>query len=89
MQDLVEQNLDIVARGMDCCLCERCRADITALALNNLPGKYVVTEEGEIFAKVSSFHQQAEIDVVAATMKAMMVVSKNPNHTNKYLDKQQ
>jgi competence protein ComFB len=80
MMDLVGSHLDKIAATTDACLCDRCRDDIMALALNHLPSKYIVSEEGEVFAKVSSFHQQAEIDVISATAKAIMTVSKNPRH---------
>jgi len=81
MEYLVEMNLDHIAEGLGCCLCEKCRADITALALNHLPSKYVVSDEGEVFTKMSALQQQAEIDVTSAIMQAALTVSKNPRHT--------
>ena len=80
MHDLVENSLEKIAQNMDCCLCDRCRMDIMALALNNLPSKYVVTDRGEVYAKTSLLQQQFEVDVLAATMSAAMIVSKNPRH---------
>ncbi|MCL2564982.1 MAG: late competence development ComFB family protein [Defluviitaleaceae bacterium] len=80
MSDLVENSLDTIAQNINCCLCDRCRMDIMALALNNLPSKYIVTDEGGVYAKTSLLAQQFEVDVLAATMNAVMLVSKNPRH---------
>jgi len=80
MYDLVKSNLSNIAQNTDSCLCERCSMDIMALALNNLPNKYIVTDEGEVYAKTSLLQQQFEVDIIAAIMNALMIVSKNPRH---------
>ena len=38
MEHVVEQKLDEIMKSYDGCKCERCRSDIAAITLNNLPG---------------------------------------------------
>ncbi|HOO32316.1 MAG TPA: late competence development ComFB family protein [Thermotogota bacterium] len=62
------------------CKCERCRYDIKALALNRLPPKYVVTQKGEIYAKLDIFRNQMRVDVLKSVIEAIEMVKKNPSH---------
>lgn len=64
------------------CRCARCRADIMALALNQLPAKYVVTEKGEVISKLESSILQKQIDILAAVVTAGKIVSSSPRHKN-------
>lgn len=64
----------------DMCKCDKCIMDIAALALNELPCKYVVTNEGELFSKVNLLKQQFEVDVISAITKASEIVKNNPHH---------
>ncbi len=83
MEDLVVNQLEDIMQKNNCkCFCERCKADITALALNNLPTKYVATEKGVCYAKLSSYENQCLIDIVAAITNAIKIVEKHPRHTN-------
>lgn len=75
---LLEQ---ILNRYDDICKCEKCKLDIKALALNSLPTKYVVSEQGEIYTKaLSEINKQEKINIIAAIIKAMEIVSANPMH---------
>ncbi len=80
MEEVVFNFMDEVLSGMDICRCEKCRLDIAAIALNQLPPKYVVTERGEVYSKVNILRQQFEVDVVSAVTKAAETVRKNPQH---------
>jgi len=80
MEDVVRHTLDSIIDKEDCCNCEKCRLDIMAIVLNDLPSKYVVTREGELYAKVNNLRQQFEVDVVAAITKAAAIVKQNPRH---------
>ncbi|EOD01527.1 late competence development ComFB family protein [Caldisalinibacter kiritimatiensis] len=64
----------------DICHCEKCRMDIAAIALNNLKPKYVVTEKGEAYIKVSELEVQFEVDILKEVIKAIEKVSKEPHH---------
>jgi len=65
---------------MNACACERCQFDISAMALNNLPPKYVVTRKGQLYTKLNAFQQQFNVDVISAVSRAASIVSKNPRH---------
>ena len=67
----------------DVCKCIRCEYDIKAIALNNLPPSYTVTEQGEIFTKVNNFRNQIQIDVIKEVLNAISTVSKNCSHMEK------
>ncbi|MCL6589206.1 MAG: late competence development ComFB family protein [Firmicutes bacterium] len=62
------------------CKCERCRSDVIALALTNLRGRYAVSSEGEVWAKLSRDDRQVRADALVAVMGAIAKVSKRPNH---------
>ncbi len=58
------------------CKCDRCMKDVAAMALNELPPKYMVVEEDQIDAVVDAHSQ----DVVPALTKAILAVKANPRH---------
>jgi competence protein ComFB len=62
------------------CKCPRCKADVIALALTNLRGRYAVSPEGEVWAKLAKDDRQVRADALVAVMAAISLVSKNPNH---------
>ena len=78
---MVDNLLDsILKKSPDVCCCERCRADIKALALNNLPSRYIVTHKGEIYKKLEELNGQFRADITLAITKALIIVSTNPYH---------
>jgi competence protein ComFB len=81
-----DEVLIIVNRLMDnvddMCTCEKCRMDVTAIALNNLPTKYVVTEKGELYGKLDTMNYQFETDIIKEVIKAIEKVKKSPQHFN-------
>jgi len=71
----------ILKKYDDICKCEKCKLDIRALALNSLSTKYTVTEQGEMYTSaLSEVNKQELIDVTAAIIKAIEIVSANPKH---------
>lgn len=80
MEDVVIHKTDELLKILNICKCEKCRLDIIAIALNELPPKYVVTNMGELFSKVRELEQQFEVDIEAAIVKAAIFVSKSPKH---------
>jgi competence protein ComFB len=81
MEELVIGKTDGLLKLMNMCQCEKCRLDIIAMALNDLPTKYVVSEKGELYTKLNELEQQFEIDVETAIIKAAVIVSRNPKHS--------
>lgn len=80
MEDVVNKNIDTILNLMNICKCEKCRMDIMAISLNDLPAKYVVTEVGELYTKVRELEPQFEVNVETAIIKAAIFVTKNPQH---------
>ncbi len=81
-EDLVYNHLDdVIKKNNPKCFCERCKSDIVAIALNNLPTKYVATEKGVCYAKLNSYETQSLIDVVTAITNAIKIVEKKPRHS--------
>lgn len=81
MEYVVEHMLPkVVKLNPDACTCERCISDIKALALNNLPPRYVATERGEVLTKANELTVQFEADVIRALVDAMEKVKGRPNH---------
>ena len=84
MEEVVNFQIDDVLKIMDVCRCDKCRLDMTAIALNDLPPKYVVTEKGELYSKVNNLINQFDVDVCSAIAKAAIIVGKNPRHINRH-----
>ena len=81
MEDIVQAKMPDVLKTMkDICLCDRCRLDILAFALNNSPPKYVVSPRGTMYAKLSILQGQFEVDVVRAITDAAITIGNNPRH---------
>lgn len=62
------------------CVCEKCKLDIAAIALNSLPPQYTVTESGYLYAKAENLTSQFNVSVLTAISKAIEIVSSNPKH---------
>jgi competence protein ComFB len=80
MEDCVIQLLPAVLKTIDVCKCERCKMDILAYALNELPPKYVASPKGVIYTKLDAMHIQFDADVASALSKGAQVVKENPRH---------
>jgi competence protein ComFB len=80
MEEVVFSIMQEVIGDINVCTCEKCMLDIAALALNDLPPKYIVTEKGELYSKVNALKQQFEVDVISAVTKAAVLVKRHPRH---------
>lgn len=81
MEDAVNKNIDrILDRHKNVCKCDKCKLDIKAIALNNLPPRYTVTEKGKLYTKVREMEPQYEVDIVREITKAIKIVSSHPRH---------
>ncbi len=84
MRNLIEEIvLDAVPdylhkEGM--CKCDQCKLDVAAIALNNLPPRYIVTAKGASYAKADMLDMQKYIDIVGAITKAIKLVKEHPRH---------
>jgi competence protein ComFB len=81
MEDLVLRYAETSMNRMgSICKCEKCRKDVAAIALNNLPAKYIVTEKGDMYTRLKEMEMQYIADVVREVTKAIDIVAKNPMH---------
>lgn len=80
MEDIVRNKLSEMLKSENCCKCDRCIEDMTALALNKLPSKYVSTHNGELFSKIDSMVRQNSVDLNIAVAEAISCVSQRPSH---------
>lgn len=62
------------------CNCERCQADIKALALNQLPCRYYVSTRGEILTQWESQTTPDQARVMSALVRAVKQVGATPSH---------
>jgi len=77
-EEVVKSYLEKWFKNTDICQCENCLLDVTAIMLNELPPKYVVTEQGALFAQLSDFDLQHRTDLMAAMTQAVKRVKTNP-----------
>ncbi len=61
------------------CRCERCRADVICLTLNQLPPRYVVNRWGEIMSEAEFESAQRKAEVIAAVMKSVRKIAGRPH----------
>ncbi|SHK12464.1 late competence development ComFB family protein [Tepidibacter formicigenes] len=81
MEDIVGIYLGkVLQRYNKICKCEKCILDIKAIALNNLPPKYCVSEKGKVFTKINEMNSQFNVDIMNQLVKAVEIVSKNPHN---------
>ena len=78
-EEAVKFYLDKWYQKTDVCQCENCRLDVTALMLNELKPKYVVTDKGALFAQLSDFDLQYKTDFMTIMTQAVKTVTEHPN----------
>jgi competence protein ComFB len=80
MEEVVRYLLDETLKDINMCQCNKCKMDIYAMALNELPPKYIVTKKGELYSKINILKQQFEVDVISAITRAAILVKRSPRH---------
>jgi hypothetical protein len=80
MQVLVDESADKYMKMFELCSCPRCQADVKALALNNLPPKYVVMEPGHVVPRITVYEGRYRTAVTAQLLRACGMVKENPRH---------
>lgn len=80
MEEIVLGYMDEVLKDVHMCTCDRCRLDVIAKALNDLPPQYIVTRKGEVYSKINNLRAQFDVDIITAITKAAILVKRNPNH---------
>lgn len=77
VRDCLEEVLEL-RPGM--CRCDKCVADIMAVALNNLQPRYVVSDKGETLAKAAFLDKDLKMALLIAVAEAAERISSNPRH---------
>lgn len=84
MEDVVDHLLpSVLEKYKNTCKCDRCIEDIKALALNQLPPLYTVTNQGIAYAKSNELSRQFQINVIQKIVEAIEIVRKNTRHNPK------
>lgn len=81
MEGIIDEKLAMMLKDENCCKCDRCLEDMKAMALNQLPSKYVSTHNGELFTKLNALMRQNSIDINVAVSYAIKMVSERPSHS--------
>ena len=79
-ESLVVERLEEFQRMFDVCTCPRCSADIIALALTNLPARYIVSDNKKTIPLLSFYREKFKTSIAAQLSNACIVVKQNPNH---------
>ncbi len=80
MESTVKELINDLMAKENMCTCEQCRLDVAALALNNLPPRYVVSPKGASYARADLLELQKYVDVIGAITKAIRLVKEHPRH---------
>ena len=79
-QALVEDKAEKYMKMFGMCTCNRCRIDVVALALSNLPAKYVVAKPKDMIPRLSMYEAKYSAAVITQVMKACKKVIELPHH---------
>ncbi|MCL2080371.1 MAG: late competence development ComFB family protein [Oscillospiraceae bacterium] len=79
-QEAVQLYLERWFKVSDCCHCDACRMDVTAIMLNNMKPRYVVTDKGALYAQLDEFDPQYRTDLMTLMSQATIVVKNSPRH---------
>lgn len=72
---------NVLDKYPNACKCDQCINDILAIALNNLPPKYISRPMGEVSSKlISQLEGQFAADILRELTKAAEIVTRNPKH---------
>lgn len=80
MEDIVESEYEHSRKELDCCSCQRCKNDIIAYTLSRLPPKYVVTRQGDLYARLSALQTQTQADITRLLVQAAKIINSSPRH---------
>lgn len=80
MEYLVEERLEKYVKLFGLCSCQRCLADVRALALSRLPAKYVVLPSSSVTPMLSLYQAKFDSMVIAEVIQACKSVMENPRH---------
>ncbi len=65
------------------CSCNHCIIDTMALALTNLPSKYIVVKKGSLSPLLHMYRTKYSVLISTEVLKACLAVGKSPHHSKK------
>lgn len=80
MERLVQEKALYYMEQFGICICPRCIADVTALALNKLPPKYVVVNQDAVSPLINFYTNKYAGQITVEITKACIRVGENPYH---------
>lgn len=80
METLVNETVGKWMQQFGTCTCSRCRADVVALSLTNLPSKYVVVGRNAVAPLMNFYSQQYSGAITVEVTKACTKVMEHPHH---------
>lgn len=80
MELLVDEPLEKYVKLFGLCTCQRCLADVRALALSRLSPKYVVLPASAVKPMLSLYQAKWEATVIAQVIQACKTVMETPRH---------
>ena len=80
MERIVRDKIIYFMRQFDVCTCDRCIADTTALTLNGLAPKYIVTMPAAVDPLLSLYTNKFISDITVEATKACIIIKENPRH---------
>lgn len=82
VMERILSNTDVVGqmKQYGVCLCSRCRADVQALVLTNLPSKYVIIDSTPTSPIIGYYEGNYRTKIAAEIAKACIKVKERPRH---------
>ena len=81
LEDAVAEEVEAALKHIkNICKCDRCFADICAVALNSLTPHYVTTAMDELYHRVSLLDIKKQIEIFDKVYDAIDTVKNNPSH---------
>ncbi len=80
MEEVVLETLEDIRKYYDFCSCTQCKLDICAIALNQIPPRYVVSAKGESYIRADLMAVQKDLDFLGIVLEAVKTVRQKPKH---------
>jgi len=78
-EEMVRSYVDQYLPKEDICDCKRCKLDVIAHMLNNLPPSYGITHRGYLFDKLKESDFQKRVTISECFNKAVLAVKERPS----------
>lgn len=80
MEDKVLFAINKTAPELNCCTCDKCKAELAAYVLNRIPPKYVDTEKGALYTKANHMSADFDMKILLEIAQASATIGKPKGH---------